>query len=262
MPRTAVDAEPAPAPDERGAPAGARTARARSSAPSGRAQTARRSNPGPASTRRSHGPRCSTRNQWSAGGAVPSSRSPAASAASAHRRPDAAEIGVVTSARRARDTLAQQPAHQHVLVGLLHLRQATHWDGVPAQQRAHGRCGERRQADLPVRQLQHHLLARLPQAVVQPDAQAHDVAVREPSGERRPRHHTDGFGPPAGPHAAYPPGHGLVRHPAQASASAARTASRCGAALPGRPRRCPAAASRSAGSSASSAVSASTSRTG
>ena len=29
------------------------------------------------------------------------------------------------------DTLAQQPAHQHDLVGLLHLRQATHRDGCP-----------------------------------------------------------------------------------------------------------------------------------
>ena len=37
------------------------------------------------------------------------------------------------------DTFAQQPAHQHDLVGLLHLRQATHCDGVSAQQRADGR---------------------------------------------------------------------------------------------------------------------------
>ena len=103
VPRTAVDAEPAPLHRTNVPP---RPAHEQHAPDSPRAQVssataAARSNPDPASTKRSHGPGCSTRNQWSAGGAVPSSRSPAASAASAHRGPGVAEIGVVTSARRA-----------------------------------------------------------------------------------------------------------------------------------------------------------------
>ena len=67
-----------------------------------RTAAARASKPGPARMNRFHGPGCSTRNQWSAGGAVPSSGSPAASAASAQRSPSGGSgTGAVTSDRRA-----------------------------------------------------------------------------------------------------------------------------------------------------------------
>ena len=76
-----------------------------------RTVAARASKPGPARMNRFHGPGCSTRNQWSAGGAVPSSRSPAASAASAQRSPSGCSgTGAVTSDRR-------EPRHLRAAAG-------------------------------------------------------------------------------------------------------------------------------------------------